>query len=209
MAQLRVLLGFSKATDGDLEAAVGAVIKGMTDNPAFPNPPVTMAALTAARDEFLTALSGQVTGGTLATAEKKNKRAALIQLLRQLAAYVQATSDNDLATLLTSGFKVASNNSAQSPLEKPRVTKLANGMSGQIVARVAVVRNARCYEGRFATVTAGGTIGPWQSAGFSTDSRAIEFNHLTPGTLYELQIRAIGGSTGLSDWSDPTQHMSL
>jgi len=39
--------------------------------------------------------------------------------------------------------------------------------------------------------------------------RCIGFNGLTPGGLYEIQIRAIGGSTGYSDWSDPTQHRSL
>ena len=33
--------------------------------------------------------------------------------------------------------------------------------------------------------------------------------NLTPGTNYNIQIRAIGGSTGQSDWSALTSHMSL
>jgi len=33
--------------------------------------------------------------------------------------------------------------------------------------------------------------------------------NLTPGTTYNVQVRAIGGSTGYSDWSDPSSHMSL
>jgi hypothetical protein len=32
---------------------------------------------------------------------------------------------------------------------------------------------------------------------------------LTPGTTYSLQVRAVGGSTGYSDWSDAVSHMSL
>jgi hypothetical protein len=32
---------------------------------------------------------------------------------------------------------------------------------------------------------------------------------LTPGQEYTIQIRALGGSTGQSDWSDPVKHRSL
>ncbi len=32
---------------------------------------------------------------------------------------------------------------------------------------------------------------------------------LTPGGMYLFQVRAVGGSTGYSDWSDPVSHMSL
>ena len=35
------------------------------------------------------------------------------------------------------------------------------------------------------------------------------FNGLIPGTEYTIQIRALGGSTGHSDWSDITKHRSL
>ncbi|MGN6554051.1 MAG: fibronectin type III domain-containing protein [Verrucomicrobiota bacterium] len=31
---------------------------------------------------------------------------------------------------------------------------------------------------------------------------------LIPGTLYSIQVRGIGGSTGTSDWSDPVSHMA-
>ncbi|MFA6561406.1 MAG: fibronectin type III domain-containing protein [Verrucomicrobiia bacterium] len=54
-----------------------------------------------------------------------------------------------------------------------------------------------------------GALGPWQSGGHSTTSRSIRINGLTPGGLYEIQIRALGGSTGTSDWSDAKQHRSL
>lgn len=209
MPQLRVLLAFSKAPDHLLAETAGTVIKGMTGNPAFPNPPVTMAALTTARDEFSHAVAAQAMGGTLATAEKKNKRAALVHLMRQLAAYVQQVSDNHLETLLTSGFEAASNNSAQSQLEKPIIMGLLNGNSGELVVRVKAVANARCYEARVALVATDGALGPWQSGNYSTTSRSVRINGLTPGGLYEIQIRAIGGSTGTSDWSDPKQHRSL
>ena len=33
--------------------------------------------------------------------------------------------------------------------------------------------------------------------------------NLTPGTIYTFRVRAIGGSTGSSDWSDPVAHMCM
>ena len=32
---------------------------------------------------------------------------------------------------------------------------------------------------------------------------------LVPGTPGTVDTRAIGGTTGYSDWSDPTSHMSM
>lgn len=37
----------------------------------------------------------------------------------------------------------------------------------------------------------------------------MPLNGLTPGTQYQVQVRAIGGSTGYSDWSDSVSHMSM
>jgi len=40
-------------------------------------------------------------------------------------------------------------------------------------------------------------------------ARRILLKDLTPGTLYEIRVRAIGGSTGYSDWTLTTQHMCM
>ena len=58
-----------------------------------------------------------------------------------------------------------------------------------------------------AVVGAGNTPGPWQPAGVYTNSRAISINGLTPGTTYMFEVRAVGGSTGYSDWSNPVTRM--
>ncbi len=47
-----------------------------------------------------------------------------------------------------------------------------------------------------------------QAVGVFTQSRMV-IPDLIPGTTYTLQARAIGGSTGYSDWSDPVSHMSM
>jgi hypothetical protein len=44
---------------------------------------------------------------------------------------------------------------------------------------------------------------------FTGDSQHIIFNALTAGTTYTIQVRALGGLTGESDWSDPVSHMAM
>ena len=207
--QLRVNLGFANAPDHTLEEIAGAVSDNLYGKPAYPTPPVTQAALDAGRTAFIDAIAAQAQGGTAATADKNNKREDLIGLLRQLAGYVQENHGNDLAVLLSSGFEAVSTNRASSPLAKPRIKDILNGMSGQLILRGTPLANCRCFEVRYAAIGAGGAPGPWQSAGLITNSRSMPVNGLTPGTMYVFQIRGIGGSTGYSDWSDAVQHMSM
>jgi len=43
----------------------------------------------------------------------------------------------------------------------------------------------------------------------STQARRVILDNLTPGTVYTIQARAIGGSEGYSEWCDPTTHMAM
>jgi hypothetical protein len=90
------------------------------------------------------------------------------------------------------------------PLDQPQGLEIDNGNSGQLVASVKPVKNANMYEGRIKA-----SDGDWQPGVFSGDSRRIAFNALTPGKTYTAPVRALGGSTGQSDWSDPSSHMSM
>lgn len=209
MPQLRVLLGFASAPDNGLDELAGAVLQKLYGNAAYPSPPVTAAALTTAKNDFSAAVAAANLGGPADTAVKDNKRAALVALLRALAGYVQEKHGNDLAVLLSSGFDAVSTNRASSPLDAPTIKDILNGNSGQLVLRVTVVANAKCYEVRHALIGANGAPGPWQNAGLYTNSRSMAVDGLTPGSNYQFQVRAVGGSTGYSDWSDPVSHMSM
>ena len=70
--------------------------------------------------------------------------------------------------------------------------------------RVKAQPHVRAYEGRI--MAAGGGFGP--SISFAS-SKAILFKGLTAGVNYTLQLCAIGGSTGKSDWSDPVSKMAV
>jgi hypothetical protein len=203
MAIYHVSLGFAQLPDADLDAFTENVIASMTGNPAFPTPIVPMADLETAGTNFKDALAATVQGGTLATANKDAARAALVALLRQEANYVQGIANNNQSTLLSSGFDSVTTSNTQSPLDTPTILTILNGTSGQLTLRVEPVHNARAYEVRKSSAP-----GVWQPAATSTQARRVVVPDLTPGTNYTFQVRAVGGSTGFSGWSDPVSHMA-
>ncbi len=202
--QLRVSLSFARIPDTELDNFAQSIIDAMTGNTAYPAPPVTLANLQAAKDDFTAKIATAQSGGPPDTAAKNNSRQTLLGLLRQEASYVQINCNNDMAVLLSSGFQAMSTNRAQTPLDQPQSLVIKNGASGQLVASVDPVKNTSMYEGRIK-----GTTGDWLPSIFTGDSQHITFEGLTPGTTYTIQVRALGGSTGQSDWSDPSSHMAM
>src|SRR5205814_592287 len=96
-----------------------AVIDGMTGNPTYATPPVTMANLQTGLDDFIAKVTVAMSGGPVETAAKRNSRDALLGMLRQLATYVQLKCNNNPELLLSSGFDAQSTNRTSVPLEKP------------------------------------------------------------------------------------------
>ena len=80
---------------------------------------------------------------------------------------------------------------------------LDNGLSSQLVLRMQPVVNAKSYEVQ--TKNGGG----WTSVGIFTQARKINLPGLTPGQVYSVQSRAIGGASGYSDWSGPVSYMVM
>jgi hypothetical protein len=185
----------------------GAIIAGLTDNPAFPTPTVDLKTLQAAADSLNEALAAQVHGEKAATAEKNNKQEALIVLLRKLKHYVEDNCGNDPAVLLTSGFQPASTTRDRSALANPSILSVDCGNRAELVLKVTPIARAKCYEVRSAAMTNGGGQGSWQAAGLFTKSQSMAISGLVPGTTYAFEVRAVGGATGYSDWSNPVSRM--
>ncbi|WP_193215122.1 fibronectin type III domain-containing protein [Luteolibacter marinus] len=197
---LRVSLAFGSGTDAQLKERANGVILNMTGNASFPTPTVPLAELQTAVTDFVAAMAAMVQGGTAATATKNNLRATLIELLKAQAFYVQVTSANDLAVLLSSGFEAVSTNRTRGPLATPVIQKLVTGQTGELVVSVRAIRNARGYQVELAELV-GETMGPWMNGGFHSGSRRMLLADLTPGKVYVVRVRAMGGTTGSSDWS--------
>ncbi len=118
-----------KQSAEQLVTMAGSVITGLTNNPAFPTPTVDLKTLQAAADNLNSALAAQALGGMAATAEKNNRREALIVLLRKLKHYVEDNCGNDEAVLLTSGFQAAASTRNRSPLANPSILGVDHGNS--------------------------------------------------------------------------------
>ncbi len=203
----RIADGFTRQSAKQLVTMADAVITGLTGNSAFPAPPVEMKAVQEAADGHKAALAAQALGGSAATAEKNKRKEALIVLLRKVKHYVEDNCGNDLAVLLSSGFQAAASTRNRSPLASPSIIDVDFGNSTELVLKVTPIERAKCYEVRSAAVGAGNAPGPWQAAGLFTNSRSMTITGLVPGTTYMFLVRAVGGSTGSSDWSNPVSHM--
>ncbi|MGH7976429.1 MAG: hypothetical protein ACREDS_04860 [Limisphaerales bacterium] len=137
------------------------MVDGLTGNAAFPTPPVLTADLTTLNTTLRDAITAADAGGPQQTAAKNKAYAAVTDALRKDANYVEIQSDNDLETLLSSGFNVVSTNRAQAPLDQPVIQQISNLASMQLLVRLQTILNAKSYQAQLATTVSG----PWSEAG--------------------------------------------
>lgn len=202
---IHVSLAFASMKDKELDNFTKQVVDNLYGNAAFTTPPVLQPALDTARGDFTTKIAAAATGGQVDTAAKNDSRQVLIGLLRQNANYVEGACNNNLQTLLSSGYLAATGERHSLPLDTPVGLILTNGDPGSLVGKVKPVKNTKMYEARASSD--GGTI--WLASVFTSDSQHIIFPGLTPGVEYTCTVRALGGSTGQSPWSDVSKHRAL
>jgi hypothetical protein len=193
---IRVALSFATFGDNDVNSIAILVIVCLKNNALFPNLPVSIAALTALQTAFQDAITAAAQGGKVNTALKNEARDALVSGLRQTAAYVQSLAPTlTVSQVLSSGFDVANASTTPVPLIQPVFT-LDNSVTTQLAVYLTAVPNAKAYQVQFATGS-----GAWQEAGIYPNTKGIVLPNLTPGTIYNVRVRAVGGSTQYSPWS--------
>jgi hypothetical protein len=200
--KIKAMLGFDRMPDVDLLKRLDAIRDGMIGNAAFSSPPVDMAVFKTAIDTFSALVTEALDGGKKAISAKQKQRDAVIQMARHLGHYVEAASNNDLATFNTSGFLALGNKrTPPQPLIAGSFRYVDRGPNtGQVVLRPAPQRGALVFELRYCPVPAAGAIPNWESLSLP-GSKAVTVNNLTPGTNYQFQLRGLG-RLGYSDWGD-------
>ena len=194
----RISYSFVQLPDMAIADYTDTIVIALTGNAGFPALPVSLTVIGTQKTDYLTKLTATAQGGTLATIAKNDARDVLITSLRQTAAYVQSVASQDLQLLVSSGFQPVSTNRAQAPLDTPLVLDIDNSVTTLLILRMQPVVNARSYQVQYKSGT-----GDWVAAGTFTQARRIVLSGLTPGTVYTVQARAVGGSTGYSVWSAP------
>jgi hypothetical protein len=200
---LRVLRDYNKYPGPQL-VTFGYNVAGKLDIVLFPNLPVLPKDLETLVDTLSAKLADTIMGGPTETAAKKKAQEAVCEALNLDANIVEVVAKHDLETLLKSGYLPVSTNRSSSPLDAPGITGLENYGSTKVLLRLTPVANACSYH---VQVSADGGK-TWLEAGISRQARRIVLNNLTPGTNYLVRARAIGGSTGASDWSGTSSIMS-
>ena len=186
------------------------IIACLTGNKAFPNPPIPLVAavppnpdapvdLTTRKATLDAAIAATQGGGTLATSARDAALQTALDGLDATAFYCQTTARRDLAMFLTSGFEAASKNNSQSELDTPSVIGIDNDKPNELDVHLTASANAVGYE---VQTSPDGTT--WTTVKFSTQARIIPLTGLTADVTVQVRARALGGSTGQSQWSLPT-----
>jgi hypothetical protein len=206
---IRAVLGFTRLADTDLVSRATAVLTGLMGNLKFPTPPVDLNVLKSSIESLAAAIAEALDGSKKAIATKNNERNALVNILRQLATYVESNCNEDMAIFTSSGFEARSTvRTPSQSLTQPVIKKIDQGSnSGQLLVKIAAIPNARSYEFRHAAI-ANGNPGPWTTLTLTGVKAPVSVTGLTPGTIYGFQVRALG-KPGFTDWSDSVTRMVI
>jgi len=195
----KVLLNFSKYTDGGFESKAGTILASMTDNDFFPTPVPALTVLADALEGYSQWLADADSGNRSDIAIKNTRRLALEAVLRQLANYINYTAAGDRSKLLTTGFDVSKEREPIT-ITKPENMRVVNGKnSGELIASVKRVKGAVSYMHEYILEEALET-GNWTA--FTSSSAKFTFTNLQPGKNYICRIAAIGAK-GQIVYSDP------
>ncbi len=190
-------------------AILGWIIKCMTGNAAFPKPPVPLAPavppdpdapvdMTTRMNVLDDAIKNAVGGGTIKTGLKN---AALASAFEGLDANWVLCPD-----VRTHQPAAAAHFRLSGPEHQPRAVTPGHAVHhGHRQRRLHATGRACDSRGQRAGLRGADCIGTaeWKTVKFSTQARTITLTGLTTGTVVQVRVRALGGSTGQSDWSMP------
>jgi len=176
---------------------VQGILAAMTSNPHFPTPAPALAAIAAALTALQQAEVAAQARTKGAVVVRNDNQGALVTLLQQLRAYVQATADADVensaAIIQSSGFPLR-----KAPVHKPRVAGVKPGaMSGSVEVLAPTAARRAAYEWQY-SLDGGKT---WVEASPSLQAKQTVVG-LPVGTSVQFRYRAVV-KTGPLDWSPP------
>ena len=178
-----------------LIAYAQGVVQRMTGNPSLPNPTPTIAAIGAAIADLQAAQTAALTRAKGTATVRNDKRTALVALLQQLRAYVQATADANQGSgaAIIESAGVAVRKTATRHARTFAATPGPVSGSAKVVAASAGQRAS--YEWQ---VSADG--GKTWTAAPPTLQAKTTFSALPSGTIVAFKYRAVT-RTGPGDWS--------
>ena len=187
MSKSRLVTGFERYRDTDLETKARFIVECMEDNPSFPTPVPILSTVSNAISTYVIALRDAESGAKTAVARKNEERAALETLLVKLSFYVEATANNNEVVLLSSGFNLAKDRTPVGILPKPHGFSATPTEKGVILLKLLPIHRAINYQYEYRLAN---TNDPW-SLQLHTKSN-LKIWGLQSGLAYEFRVTAIG-----------------
>lgn len=188
MSKRKILITFSKLSEAELQLKADFIIKNLTNNPYFATPTPSLAEVEAALDDFNVALLKAKEGAKVDIAIKNNKKTILLNLLKDLALYVQLEGKGDEAALISSGFTLQKLPQPVGILAKPKNFKVMNLHPGITKLSLSSIYGSRMYLYEYRALNST----TWES---TTDTKTtVLLNNLTKGTEYEFRVAGMGAS---------------
>jgi hypothetical protein len=198
---VRVSLAFVSLPKDQLNSLAILLIVCLKNNLLFPNLPITIAAFSALQAAYEDAMSASAIGGHKDSVAFADARDNLVSAMRQIASYIQSLNLTE-AQVLTSGFDVVVWSRSKITIIAGIITSLDNSYSGQMGVNLQALAGAKAYHVQYCTGT-----GAWVDAGIWPNTKGIVILNLTPGTVYGVRVRGVGGSEQYGPWSATTSLM--
>lgn len=188
MSKPKIITGFSRYPNTELDVKAKFIVDSMTDNANFTTPFPPLADIAAATTTYIEALSNAEGGGRSQTAIKNQARLILEGLLEKLALYVEAYGKSDEVILLSSGFTLARAVTPIGVLPKPESFTAQPKDKGTISLKLTPIRGAISYQFEYRI------IGD-ETWNVRTHSKSyISLTNLQSGAQYEFRVTGIGSA---------------
>jgi hypothetical protein len=180
----------------DVLLYANSIVQKMTNNPAFPTPTPTVAALSAAVSDLHAAETAALSRAVGSATVRNDKRTVLVSLLQQLRGYVQsvadATPENGAAIIESAGLAVRK----IATRTKRTFAARSGALTGSAIVTAATAGPRSSYEWQYSTD--GGKT--WVFAPATTQGKTT-IAGLPSGTTVQFRYLAVTPKGGQGDWS--------
>ena len=205
--RIRVWLDWVRSAPALLKVRADAVYTGLNGNPGFPKPPFPLSDLKTEIGGLQDSITEAADSGKQAKAELKRRRQLVVNMLRELAHYVEANCDGDERLLRSSGFEPAPTARVQTPALSKRIRSLRRGQnSGDVILKLVVDPEAASYKARWTVAPAEGEPESWVEIPVPHTRPATLIKGLQPGVTYLFQACALL-NFGYTDWGDSVTYL--
>ena len=191
-------------TNAEVLQLVTDIIAGATGKAELATSPVTLAQLTTLKTEGQAALNAESLADDALSTRRTELADKFVEIRKAVDGFAQHAGtvyDHDKASLQAIGLDVASPPVPTGPLPAPsNLQSFTGDMEGTIHLQWDPVIRRDVYLAECAQSAAG----PWTSA-YSGKRARTTCSGLTPGAEYFFRVKAQGGTTQYSPWSDITK----